>query len=106
LNGQFRQKPPGTNPIGQFNWFRLKIPWNWLTSQFSHNTFQVCLGFQPLVPIDIALIVASSPKKSSNTWTKEDHATKFVERIQHLQQEVSGTLGAPSASSKARRVVN
>jgi hypothetical protein len=44
------------------------------------------LGFQPLAPIDIDLLAASSPIESSHTQTKEDHATIFVEQIQHLQQ--------------------
>jgi hypothetical protein len=48
--------------------------------------FKVCLGFQPLAPIDIALLVASSPTESSHTQTKAYHAARSVEQIQHLQQ--------------------
>jgi hypothetical protein len=54
-------------------------------SSIGHDPFQVCLGFQPLSPIDIALLVASSPTESSHTQTKEDHAARSVEWIQHLQ---------------------
>jgi hypothetical protein len=51
----------------------------------------MCLGFQKLSPIDIALFVASSLTESSDTHTKEDHATRSIEWIQHLQQ-VHGIL--------------
>jgi hypothetical protein len=57
-----------------------------LHNSIGHNPFQVCLGFQPLAPIDVALPTASSLTKSSHTQTKANHATKFVEWIQHLQQ--------------------
>jgi hypothetical protein len=46
-------------------------------SSIGHDPFQVCLGFQPLAPIDIALLVASSPTKSSHTQTKEDHVIQI-----------------------------
>jgi hypothetical protein len=61
-------------------------------SFIGHNPFQVCLGFQPLAPIDISLLVASSPTKSFHTQTKEDNASIFVEWIQHLHQKVHDIL--------------
>lgn len=51
-----------------------------------HDSFQVCLGFQPLAPnIGIALLFVSSPTESSHTHTKVDHAARYVGWIQHLQ---------------------
>jgi hypothetical protein len=41
-----------------------------------HDPFQVCLGFQPLAPIDITLLDASSSTKSSHTRTKVDRAAR------------------------------
>jgi hypothetical protein len=48
-------------------------------SSIGHESFHMFLGFQPLSPIGIALLVASSPKESSHTQTKEDHATISLE---------------------------
>jgi hypothetical protein len=50
-------------------------------SSIGHDPFQVCLGFQPLTPIDITILSTSSPTESSHTQTKADHVTKFVEGI-------------------------
>jgi hypothetical protein len=36
-------------------------------NSIGHAPFQVCLGFQPLAPIDIALLATSSPTESSHT---------------------------------------
>jgi hypothetical protein len=55
-------------------------------SSIGHDPFQVCLGFPPVAPIDISLLVASSSTESSHTQTKEDHAARSIEWIQHLQQ--------------------
>jgi hypothetical protein len=73
-------------------------------SSIGHDPFQVCLGFQPLAPIDIALLVASSLTESSHTQTKEDHATIFVEWIQHLHQQVHDIL--PQAKYKQDNYFN
>jgi hypothetical protein len=51
-----------------------------------HDPFQVMLGFQPLSPIDISLLDASSLIYSSHTRTKVDHVARSIEQIQHLQQ--------------------
>ena len=55
-------------------------------NSIGHGPFQVCLGFQPLSPIDIYLLVTYSLIKYSHTHTKEDHASRSIEWIQHLQQ--------------------
>jgi hypothetical protein len=55
-------------------------------NSLSHNPFQVFLGFQPLTPIDITLVVASSLIDSSHTQTKENCVSISLEWIQHLQQ--------------------
>jgi hypothetical protein len=57
-----------------------------------HDHFQVCLGFQPLSPIDISLPGLSSPIESSHTQTEVDHVARIVECIQHLQQQVHDIL--------------
>jgi hypothetical protein len=41
-----------------------------LHNSIGHNPFQVCLGFQPLAPIDVALPIASSLTESSHTQTR------------------------------------
>jgi hypothetical protein len=53
-----------------------------LHSSIGHNPFQVCLGFQPLAPIDVALPIAAAQEESSHVHTEVDQAAKFVERIQ------------------------
>jgi hypothetical protein len=35
-----------------------------LHNSIGHNPFQVCLGFQPLAPIDVALPIATAHRKS------------------------------------------
>lgn len=61
-----------------------------LHSSIGHNPFQVCLGFQPLPPINIALLATSSPKDSFHTQAY--HAAILVERSQPLQQQVHDIL--------------
>jgi hypothetical protein len=55
-------------------------------SSIGHDPFQVCLGFQPLAPIDITLLGASSLTESSHSQIKAYYATRFVEWIQNLHQ--------------------
>jgi hypothetical protein len=50
-----------------------------LHNSIGHNPFQVCLGFHPLAPIDIALPIAVAQEESSHAQTEVDRATKFVE---------------------------
>jgi hypothetical protein len=57
-----------------------------LHSSTGHNPFQVGLGFQPLGPIDVALLLAVTSTDSSLAPTEADKATWFIERIQHIRQ--------------------
>jgi hypothetical protein len=52
----------------------------------------VGLGFQPLGPIDIALPLAVTSADSSPPPTEADKATRFIERIQHIHQQVRDIL--------------
>jgi hypothetical protein len=63
-----------------------------LHSSIGHNPFQVGLGFQPLDPIDVALPLAVTSTDSSPTPTEADKATRFIERIQHICQQVQDIL--------------
>jgi hypothetical protein len=59
---------------------------------FDHNPFQVGLGFQPLGPIDVVLPLAVTSNDSSLSPTEVDKATQFIDRIQHIDQQVQGIL--------------
>jgi hypothetical protein len=61
-------------------------------SSTSHNPFQVGLGFQPLGPIDVALPLASTQTESIQSHTEVDKANRFIEKIQHIQQQVHDIL--------------
>jgi hypothetical protein len=61
-----------------------------------HKIFQVCLGFQSLAPIDVALPIADTLEESSHAQTWAYQAAKFVERIQ--QEVPRSTLGTTQVS--------
>jgi hypothetical protein len=61
-------------------------------SSIDHNPFQVGLGFQPLGPIDVALPLAFTLTDSSPAPTEVDKATWFIEKIQHIHQQVQDIL--------------
>jgi hypothetical protein len=63
-----------------------------LHSSTDHNPFQVGLGFQPLGPIDVALPLAVTSTDSSPAPTEADKATCFIERIQHIGQQVQNII--------------
>ena len=65
-----------------------------------HNPFQVGLGFQPLGPIDAALPFASTQADSSHQHTEVDEATRFIEWIQHIQEQVHDILQKANAKYK------
>jgi hypothetical protein len=63
-----------------------------LHSSTGHSPFQVGLGFQPLGPIDVALPLATAQTDSSPDQSVIDKATRFIERIQHIRQQVQEIL--------------
>jgi hypothetical protein len=50
-----------------------------LHSSTGHNPFQVGLGFQPLVPIDVSLPLVVTSTESCPAPTEADKATRFIE---------------------------
>jgi hypothetical protein len=73
-----------------------------LHSSTDHNPFQVGLGFQPLGPIDVALPLAVTSTDSSPAPTEADKATRFIERIQHIRQQVQDILQKSNDKYKQR----
>jgi hypothetical protein len=63
-----------------------------LHSSTDHNSFQVGLGFQPLGPIDVALSLVVTSTDSYPTPTEAEKSTWFIERIQHIRQQVQDIL--------------
>jgi hypothetical protein len=63
-----------------------------LDSSIDHSPFQVGLGFQPLSPIDVAPPLASTQEESSHAQYEVEKATKFIERIHHIRQQVYDIL--------------
>jgi hypothetical protein len=49
-----------------------------LHNSIGHNPFQVCLGFHPLAPIDVALPIATAQEESSHAQTEVDREAKFL----------------------------
>jgi hypothetical protein len=66
----------------------------------SHSPFQVGLGFQPLGPIDVALPLATTQTKSSHVHHEDDKATRFIEWIQYILQQVHEILQKANAKYK------
>jgi hypothetical protein len=73
-----------------------------LHSSTSHSPFQVGLGFQPLGPIDVALPLAVTSTDSSPAPTEADKATRFIEWIQHIRQQVQDILQKSNDKYKQR----
>jgi hypothetical protein len=73
-----------------------------LHSSTGHSPFQVGLGFQPLGPIDVALPLATTQTNSSHVQSEADKATRFIERIQHIRQQVHEILQKANAKYKQR----
>jgi hypothetical protein len=63
-----------------------------LHSSTDHNPFQVGFGFQPLGPIDVSLPLAVTSTDSYSNPTEADKATRFIEWIQHIHQQVQDIL--------------
>jgi hypothetical protein len=70
-----------------------------LHSSTGHSPFQVGLGFQPLGPIDVALPLAVTSTDSSPAPTEAEKATRFIEQIQHIHQQVQDILQKSNAST-------
>jgi hypothetical protein len=62
----------------------------------------VGLGFQTLGPIDVALPLAVTSVDSSPSPTKADKATRFIERIHHICQQVHDILHKSNDKYKKR----
>jgi hypothetical protein len=71
-----------------------------LHSSTSHNPFQVGLGFQPLCPIDVAMPFAATRVDSTHVQSEADKANNFIERIQHIRQQVHDILDRANAKYK------
>jgi hypothetical protein len=66
-----------------------------LHSSTDHSPFQVG-------PIDVALPLAITQAKSSHVQLEADKATKFIEWIQHIHQQVHEILQKSNAKYKQR----
>jgi hypothetical protein len=75
-----------------------------LHSSTGHIPFQVGLGFQPLGPMDVALPLAATSVDSSLAPTKAGKATQFIERIQHIRQQVLNILQKSNAKSSSAMI--
>ena len=71
-----------------------------LHNSTSHNPFQVGLGFQPLCPIDVAMLFATTQVDSAHVQSEVDRANNFIEHIQHIHQQVQDILDRPNAKYK------
>jgi hypothetical protein len=60
----------------------------------------VGLGFQPLGPIDVALPLATTQTYSSHVQYEANKATRFIEWIQHIYQQVHEILQKSNAKYK------
>ena len=62
----------------------------------------MCLGFQPLAPIDVAPPISSTQEESSHAQAEVDKANKFVEWIHHICQQFHDILENSSTKYKQR----
>jgi hypothetical protein len=67
-------------------------------SSTDHIPFQVGLRFQPLGPIDVALPLATTHEESFHVLSEVDKATRFIEGIQHILQQVHEIFRKPMLS--------
>jgi hypothetical protein len=73
-----------------------------LHSSTNHIPFQVGMEFKPLGPIDVALPLATTQEEFSHVQSEADKATKFIEWIQHIHQQVHEILQKANAKYKQR----
>lgn len=57
-----------------------------------NNLYQMCLVFQPLGPVDVALPLATIQIETVHVQFKAHKATNFTERIQYICQQVHNML--------------
>ena len=57
-----------------------------------HNPYQVELGFQLLGPIDVELPLATIKIDSTHVHSETHKATRFIDWIQHIHQQVQDIL--------------
>jgi len=60
----------------------------YLHNSIGHIPFYMCLEFQPLAPMDVDLPITIAHEESFHDEKKVDRVAKFVECIQHIQQQV------------------
>jgi hypothetical protein len=73
-----------------------------LHSSTDHSPFQVGLGFQTLGPIDFSLPLATTQIDSSPDQSAFDKATRFIEKIQHICQQVKEILQKSNSKYKQK----
>jgi hypothetical protein len=72
-----------------------------LHSSIGHNPFEVGLGFQPLGPMDVALVpLVTTLADSSSAPPEYDKAIRFIRRIQQIHQQVRDILQKSNAKYK------
>ena len=71
-------------------------------SSTSHNPFQVGLGFQPLCPVDVVIPFAATQEDSDHVQSEAYKANNFIERIQHIFQQVHDILERVNDKYKQR----
>ena len=71
-----------------------------LHSSTGHKPFPVGLGFQPLCPIDVAIPFAATQVDSAHVHSEADKENSFIERIQHIRQQVHDILDKANAKYK------
>jgi hypothetical protein len=71
-----------------------------LHSSTNYSPFQLGLGFQLLGPIDVALPLATTQVESSHVHSEADKATRFIEWIEHIHQQVHEILQKANAKYK------
>jgi hypothetical protein len=73
-----------------------------LHSSTDHNPFQVGLGFQPLCPIDVAMPFATTQVDLAHVQSEAAKANNFIERIQHIRQQVHDILDRANVKYRQR----
>ena len=67
-----------------------------------HKPFQVGLGFQPVFPIDIAMLFGSTQADSAHVQSKSNKEKNFIECIQHILYQFHDILYKANAKYNQR----